>query len=179
MIKPKMNKIEFNGTEFEVIENNLDVLESATPIFVKYRKLQAEYLDDIDTSLVDSYLNRIAQLRLALSQIEKLNPADVYDGEQTNEQKCEELKKKIETLESEFENNEECAITLKLKSDIESILISGIALDRNLMSRLYRKILKGDIGKIDYTNPDYKFFAIKVLESFFSVLQRSGNGLMN
>jgi hypothetical protein len=172
-------KIKFKDTEFELVENNLDILDAATPFFVKSRKLQAEYLDDIDTSLIKQYENRIEQLSISIKQISALEPTAIYDGEQTNEQKVIELEEKLKEVETEFSENEECNIIKKMKNDIEALMTVQIALDKDIMTKIYKRILKGDISKIDYLDSEYKTFAVKVLGSFFFLLQRNGNGLVS
>ena len=169
----------FNGTEYKIKDNNLAINQASIPLLIKYRKLQAEYLDDIDTSIISKYDNRINELKTAINDLSKLNESDIFDGEQTNGNKLIELQERLKEVEDLKENDEELQIISKMKNDIEALILTEISLDTDLMSKLFSKILIGDTSKIDYEHPDYRMFAMEVLAGFFTLMQLSKNGLLN
>lgn len=170
-------KIKFKDTEFELVENNLDILETSFPIIMKYMKLEKEYIGDVDKSLIKFYEKRIKELEEAIKQISELEPTAIYEGEQTNEQKIIELTEKLQDVKTAFSEDEECNATRELVNKLESNIMVYIAMDKKVMSKFYKSILKGDTSKIEYKGEDYKLFAAKVLESFFLLLQRNKNEL--
>jgi len=169
----------FNGIEYTVKDNNLAINQASIPFLIKYRKLQAEYLDDIDTSIISKYDNRINELKTAISDLSKLNENDIFDGEQTNGNKLIELQERLKEIETLKENDEELQIISKMKNDIEALILTELSLDTALMSKLFSKILIGDTSKIDYEHSDYRMFAIEVIASFFTLMQLNKNGLVN
>lgn len=167
----------FNGNEYKIKDNNLAINQASIPLLIKYRKLQAEYLDDIDTSIISKYDNRINELKTAIDGISKLSDDAIFDGEQTNGNKLIELQERLKEIETLKENDEELQIISKMKTDIEALILTELSLDTALMSKLFSKILVGDTSKIDYEHSDYRMFAMEVLAGFFTVLQLSKNGL--
>lgn len=165
-------KIPYKDIEFGIKNTSIDVLNAGMPLFVEYRKAQALYLDDIDTSLIDSYTEKIQLFKTTVKQLESLKPDDIYDEQISNEQKIAELKSKIIELENEFSENAECQITLKLKSDIEAMILGYIIQRKSIMSKLFNVLLIGDVSKIDYEDSEYSLFAVKVLEVFFSMSKK-------
>ncbi len=171
--------MKFNGTEYTIKDNNLAINQASIPLLIKYRKLQAEYLDDIDTSIIDKYEHRISELKNAINDLSKLNESDIFEGEQTNGNKLIELRERLKEIEDLKASDEELQIISKMKNDIEALILTELSLDTALMSKLFSKILIGDTSKIDYEHSDYRLFAMEVLANFFTVLQLSKNGLQN
>ena len=169
----------FNGIEYKLKENNLAINQASIPLLIKYRKLQAEYLDDIDISLVTQYDKRIHELETAVNDLSKLNEGDIFEGEQTNGQKLNELEEKLKEVKERKANDEEVQIVSKMRNDIEALILTEISLDTDLMFKLFSKILIGDASKIDYEHPDYRMFAMEVLAGFFTLMQLNKNGLLN
>jgi len=159
----------FNGIEYKLKENNLAINQASIPLLIKYRKLQAEYLDDIDISLVNAYDNRINELETAVKQLKELD----------NEQEVIDAEERLKEVKEQKANDEEVQIIAKMKNDIEALILTEISLDTVLMSKLFSKILIGDTSKIDYEHSDYRMFAMEVLAGFFTLMQLNKNGLLN
>jgi len=169
----------FNGIEYKLKENNLAINQASIPLLIKYRKLQAEYLDDIDISAIQYYDNQIERIELMISQIQALNENDIFKDNQTNKERIIELEAELKDLKDQKANNEEVNIISKMRNDIEALILTEIALDKDLMFKLFSKILIGDTSKIDYEHEDYRLFAMEVLASFFTLMQLNKNGLVN
>ena len=169
----------FNGNEYTIKDNNLAINQASIPLLIKYRKLQAEYLDDIDTSIIGKYDNRINELKTAIDGISKLSDSAIFDGEQTNGNKLIELQERLKEVETLKENDEELQIISKMKNDIEALILTELSLDTVLMSKLFSKILIGDTSKINYEHSEYRLFAMEVLAGFFTILQLSKNELQS
>jgi hypothetical protein len=159
----------FNGIEYKLKENNLAINQASIPLLIKYRKLQAEYLDDIDISLVNAYDNRINELETAVKQLKELD----------NEQEVIDAEERLKEVKEQKANDEEVQIIAKMKNDIEALILTELSLDTVLMSKLFSKILIGDTSKIDYEHSDYRMFAMEVLAGFFTLMQLNKNGLLN
>ncbi len=159
----------FNGIEYKLKENNLAIDQESIPLLIKYRKLQAEYLDDIDISLVNAYDNRIGELETAIKQLKELD----------NEQEVIDAEERLKEVKEQKANDEEVQITVKMRNDIIALIFKALTLDTVLMSKLFPKILIGDVSKIDYQHPDYSKFAQEVLVGFFLLKQSYKNGLLN
>ena len=169
----------FNGIEYKLKENNLAINQASIPLLIKYRKLQAEYLDDIDLSPVLFYDNKINEYEIIIRQLKELSAEDVYIDNITNGEKLIEIEEKLKELKELKENDEEVNIILKMRNDIEALILTEISLDTDLMFKLFSKILIGDTSKIDYEHPDYQMFAMEVLAGFFTLMQLNKNGLLN
>ena len=140
----------FNGIEYKLKENNLAINQASIPLLIKYRKLQAEYLDDIDLSPVLFYDNKINEYEIIIRQLKELSAEDVYIDNITNGEKLIEIEEKLKELKELKENDEEVNIILKMRNDIEALILTEISLDTDLMFKLFSKILIGDASKIDY-----------------------------
>lgn len=161
----------FNGIEYKLKENNLAINQASIPLLVKYRKLQAEYLDDIDLSSSQYYDNQIERIELMISQIQELNENDIFKDEQTNKERIIELEAELKEIKEQKANNQEVQIVSKMRDEIDKYIMIELALDEVLMSKMFSKILIGDISKIDFESPDYVLFAAEVLAGFFTQSQ--------
>src|SRR5690349_16350266 len=105
-----MNKTyTFNGAQFSMLQNNLDLLNKANDMLVTYRKKSFEYTSDLDMREVNTYRRQIADYKLSLQFIEKrLDEAKNANDEQKVQEEENELarvKLLLDELENEFNNN--------------------------------------------------------------------------
>lgn len=163
----------FNGIEYTIKDNSLAIDQASIPLLVKYRKLRGDYLDDIDTSAIQYYDKQIDHLETAISQLKALDENDIFKDEQTNGQRIIELETQLKEVKEQKANDEEVQIISKMRNDIEALILTELALDTELMGKLFSKILIGDLSKIDYKHTDYKQFAVNVLVNFFLIMQSS------
>lgn len=165
--------IKFKDTEYKIKEG-LAVDKIATPLLISYRKLQAEYIDDIDTSKIKEYEARINLLETAIEQVKEKNESDLVEEGKTYGEYLSELETKLDAVKNDFENDNEVIITQKLIRDIEALLIKEVASDNKIMTSLYSKMLEGDVSKIDVNDKEYQKFSLEVLANFFILV---GNNL--
>ena len=83
------------------------------------------------------------------------------------------LEEKLRDVKSKYENDEEVKIIEAMINDVEGLLLASLALNTPVMKKLFSKILIGDLSKIDYSDEEYKTFAVNVLINFFLIMQPS------
>lgn len=168
-----MQIIKYKDTEFRVKDNTLLIKESAVPLLVKYRKLQMEYLDDFDTSLIDTYEEKIGSYKVAIGQVEKnLSKEGFYKSEEKRNEDAdylETVKQKLSDLQLEMENDSQVQIIQKARQEIIGLAIMQLCYDKELIKRLLSKLLIGDLNVIDYESEDYLKFALEAVTHFFTI----------
>lgn len=175
-----MQTIKYKGTEFQIRENTLLIKESAVPLLVKYRKLQLEYLDDFDTSLIDEYEDKIKTFETAIEQVKnnlELNQYNSEDKRKEDELYLESTEQKLEAKRVEFMNDKQVKIIQKAKQEIIGLAIMQLCYDKELIKRLLNKLLIGDLSIIDYESEDYLPFALGAVTYFFTISGLSKNEL--
>ena len=159
-----MTTIKYKDVEYKIKDSSLEIQQAAMPLLIEYRKMRAEYLDDIDRSLIDSYKTEINNIETAISQIK---------DDETQTEYLKSLEEKLRDVKSKYENDEEVKITEAMINDVEGLLLASLALNTPVMKKLFSKILIGDLSKIDYSDEEYKAFAVNVLINFFLIMQPS------
>lgn len=159
-----MTTINYKGIEYKIKDSSLEIQQAAMPLLIEYRKMRAEYLDDIDRSLIDSYKIEIFNLETAISQVK---------DDETQTEYLKSLEEKLRDVKSKYENDEEVKIIEAMINDVEGLLLASLALNTPVMKKLFSKILIGDLSKIDYSDEEYKTFAVNVLINFFLIMQPS------
>lgn len=161
--------IKFKDTEFSVSENNLALLNASAPILVMHRKLTSEYTSDIDLSRLQEYQKRIGRLELAIKQLKEKKEITKED-----EELIEKYTIDLETINKDLEQDTEVKSLIDLKNNIEAIILTEIASDTIIMFRFFKKILKGDVSKIDVSDTqEFIKFSSEVLAFFFSIMAKN------
>ena len=167
-----MQTIKYKGTEFQIRDNTLLIKESAVPLLVKYRKLQLEYLDDFDTSLIDEYEDKIRTYETAFSQVQKNLTIDEYESEEKKKEDelyLEEITKKLEAKRLEFASDKQVEIIQQAKQEIIGLAIMQLCYDKDMIKRLLSKLLIGDLNVIDFESDEYLPFALEAVTYFFTI----------
>lgn len=167
----------YRDREYKLKESTLALKQASVPLMYKFAPLKARHLDTIDLSAYRYYQDIILDAKESIEQLEALEPTGIYEGEQTNAQKIEELKKRITDTEEQFQYDSMAQIALSEYQNMDKFILRDIALDVELMEDIFSKILEGEPGDIDFEADEYENFAMEVLVSFFSKLPLSKKGL--
>lgn len=153
-----------DNREYEIQENDLDILVKANPLIIRYKVLEEEHLFGIDFSILDEYEKRINNYETVIEQL---------SGRELSEDDAkylESTKKNLEDVKLERTNNKRVASKLALKEQLTALILNELVSDRELMKKFYSRILIGDLNAIDYTD---KAFAIQVVTAFFLILPKN------
>lgn len=167
----------YRDREYKLKESTLALKQASVPLLYKFNGLKAKYLDPIDLSAYRYYEDIILDAKESIEQLEELDPAGIYEGEQTNAQKIEELKKRIEETDGQFQYDRMAQIALSEYQNMDKLILRDITLDVELMQEIFSKVLEGEPGDIDFEADEYEKFATEVLVSFFYKLPLSKRGL--
>ncbi len=150
------NKIyTFNGEQFTLRKNNLDLMNKANEMLVTYRKKLFEYTSDLDMHEADYYRNQIEEYKISISFIEKrIEGAKASDNVQ-------------EVQKEQAELNRVNALLAELESECRNSVLLAIMTDKELMKKTLYSILKGDCSKLDFESPEIFIFIREVITDFF------------
>ncbi len=166
------NKIyTFNGEQFTLRKNNLDLMNKANEMLVTYRKKLFEYTSDLDMHEADYYRNQIEEYKISISFIEKrIEGAKASDNVQEVQKEQAELNRVnalLAELEDEFNADIKLQNLIKLESECRNSVLLAIMTDKELMKKTLYSILKGDCSKLDFESPEIFIFIREVITDFF------------
>jgi hypothetical protein len=159
-----MQTIKYKDTEFQIRDNNLLIKESAVPLLVKFRKLQAEYLDDMDNSIIDEYEKTIKQYETVISQIE---------NDETQTEYLETIKKKLVDTKELYVNDEQVKIIRSAREEIMGLMLMQLCYDKPMILKLFNKLLIGNLNIIDWDSEESLIFSLEAVTRFFTIAKLS------
>lgn len=163
---------------FQMIDDELKLLNSAAPLIARLRKLSYEYTKDLDFTEEKAYKDKLQESLIALEQLRDIleTGKDENDNEITEEKRQEitgritGLETKVKEIQAEFTNNIPLQNLIALKSELESYALIELLTDLSLIKPIFKKILIGDIEKIDW--PTAGEFVREVVTDFFTVMNK-------
>lgn len=156
--------IKQNNNEYEVRENDLDILVKGNPLIIRYKVLEEEHLFGVDFSLLEEYEERIQRYETVISQLEE---KELTDEEKTY---LQETRDKLNDVLTERTNDKRAQSKIALKEELTALIMNELVSDKELMKKIYSRLLIGNINAIDYND---KAFAIQVVTAFFLVFLKS------
>jgi uncharacterized protein YsxB (DUF464 family) len=170
------------GQTFNLLPNDLNLLNKAAPMIAKLRKLSYDYTKDIDLSTANDYRARITELTHAKKQIEEImaEGRDEHGNELSDEKKNEmqarinEISGKLEAITEEFKNDISLQNLLRLKEELESYALIELLTDIDFLKPILKKILiGGKVESLDFSDAGAIEFIRDVVTDFFTVMNRS------
>lgn len=158
----------FRGQSFQLLPNNLSLLNKAAPLLIKYRKLHFEYTKDINMQPVEELREGINELRTAITQLESIENKD--------QARTEELAEKLSKTEGELKNNNALQSLIKLYNDCEGLVMYELITDIAFIKQFLKKILvgtaessgkPGNIDELDFTDTGITDFIKEIITDFF------------
>lgn len=167
------NKIyTFRGQSFELLPNDLSLLNKAAPLLIKYRKLHYEYTKDINMQPVEEIRERAGELKTAITQLESIENKD--------QTRIDELTEKLHKTEDELKNNNSLQSLIKLYNDCEGLVMYELITDIEFMKPFLKKILAGtaegnaasggkpgNFDELDFTDTGIPDFIKEIITDFF------------
>jgi len=163
----------YRDREYKLKESTLALKQASVPLMYKFAPLKAMYLDAIDISPYQYYQDIILDAKETIEQLKALDPVGIYEGEQTNAQKIEELEARIADTDGQFQHDELAQKAIANYQSMDKLILRDISLDVKLMEEIFSKVLEGEPGDIDFEADEYEAFATEVLVNFFSKLPLS------
>ena len=171
-------KYSIQEQEFELIGDNLMLLNKAAPLIAQLRKLTYEYSKDLDFFEIEAFKAELTIKQTAKSQIETILNTGTIDGVAlTDIQRTEYtaqfeiLTKKINDGLVEFESNVKWQNLIKLKSELDGYALIELMTDIDLLKPIFKKILRGgNLEAINWDDTTVIGFVRDVVTDFFSVL---------
>lgn len=170
------------GENFTLLPNDLSLLNKASPLIARLRKLSYEYTKDIDLTSASDYRARITELSEARQQLESIlndgkdDEGNELSGEKRNEMetRISDLSARLDEVTNEFKSDTAVQNLLKLKEELESYALIELLTDVAFLKPVLKKILAGgDIDKINFSEGGAIEFIRDVVTDFFTVMNRS------
>ena len=142
----------FKEYDFRMIDDDLLLKKKSNRLLQKYFELEEEFTGNIDTTIVDNYEARIAELETALEQAE-----DKTD-----------LTLKLDKIKKKFESDLKVKSILRRKEKCNGLILKELIGDTDFIKPLFEDILSGEVDKLDYEDPAIDLFIMEVITDFFS-----------
>lgn len=176
------NTYKIQGQTFQLLPNDLSLLNKAAPMIARLRKLVYEYTKDIDTTSADKYNERINELSESKQQLEEIiNSGMDENGNELTEDSRNKLNSRINELTekhklavNEFNNDAIASGALKLKQELEGYALIELLTDIDFLKPILKKILVGgSTDNLNFNDGEAIGFIRSVVTDFFTVMNRN------
>jgi len=145
----------YNGQEYKIKTNTLDVLNSAAPLILKLRQLYKYYApEEIENPELKALQQKKRDLEIAISQVEDTT----------------ELEQKLKEVNEQLLNNKLFQATLEENAETYGFILLEVATDMKLIKPFLKKILIGDTDKLNYNDDGIYNFIIEIIRDFFLII---------